>query len=117
MTIKECHINEFHEGNQNHLALAMIRHFCVSAGISWGQGLGVGAGGMVGASPLGHGPLRSIGLALDSLSDNIQRNVKDDDFFTMPNFPRSLYRIGGHHGWIKEAKKNGLKREELYNQL
>jgi len=79
--------------------------------------LGIGAGGMVGASPLGRGPLRSIGLALDTRSGNIQRNVRSDDFFAMPNFPRSLHKVGGHHGWIKEAKKNGLKREELYNQL
>jgi len=108
--------NGFYEGKQNHVALSMIRHFCESAGIRWGQGLGIGAGGMVGVAPMGYGPMKSIGSALDTLSNSIQNKTKNDDIFVQPNFPKFLYKMGGHRGWRIESKKNGLKRKDLYKR-
>ena len=97
--------NGFYEGNQNALALSMLQHFCAAAGIKWGQGLGIGGGGMTAAAPIGTGPLKSIGVALDTLSANIQEGTGGEDFFAQPNFPKFLYKIGGHSSWKREAKK------------
>jgi len=108
--------NGFYEGEQNALALSMMQHFCVAAGIKWGQGLGIGAGGMANAAPIGAGPLKNIGMALNTLASNIKRKATGDDFFTQPNFPKFLYKLGGHFNWKSAAKKNGLKRKDLYKQ-
>ena len=108
--------NGFFEGKQNALALSMMQHFCVAAGIQWGQGLGIGGGGMTAVAPLGAGPLKSIGIALDTLSANIQGETGGEDFFAQPNFPKFLYKLGGHSAWRHEAKRNGLKRNELYKR-
>jgi len=108
--------NGFYEGEQNALALSMMQHFCTAANIRWGQGLGVGAGGMINAAPIGAGPLKSIGTALDTLAGNIKGKLAGDNFFTQPNFPKFLYKLGGHFNWRNAAKKNGLKRKDLYKQ-
>jgi len=108
--------NGFYEGKQNALALSMIQHFCVAAGIKWGQGLGIGGGGMTAAAPIGAGPLKRIGIALDTLSASIQGKTGGEDFFVQPNIPKFLYKIGGHLNWKRKAKKNGLKRSDLYKR-
>ena len=116
VTVYAVSNNGFYEGRQNHLALSMVRHFCDSSGIRWGRGLGIGAGGMLNEAEMGKGPLTNIGVALDELSNSIREGTGGDDFFTMPNFPKFLYKIGGHIGWVKEAKRNGLRRKDLYNR-
>ena len=116
LTVYAVANNGFLEGQQNHLALAVLRNFCVSAGISWGQGVGVGAGHMLHAAPVGHGPLKSLGAAFDALAVNIQRGASGDDIFTQPNFPKFLFKLFGNRVWIRYAKKNGLKRKDLYHR-
>ena len=108
----------FYEGRQNALALEMLQHFCTAAGIQWGQGLGVGAGGMTGAVSVsvGAGPLKSFGLALDKLAASIQNGASGEDFFVEPNFPKFLYKLGGHSGWKRQGKDNGLKPRALYRR-
>jgi len=106
--------NGFYEGKQNSLALNMIQHFCDAVGIEWGQGLGIGAGGMLGASPIGAGPLKNVGIALKALAASINKNLSSDNIFVQPNFPKLLYKIGAHFQWKQAAKKNGVKRSALY---
>jgi len=106
--------NGFYEGKQNALALNMIQHFCDAAGVKWGQGLGIGAGGMLSASPIGVGPLKNIGTALNTLAANINENISGDNLFTQPNFPKFLYKMGAHFHFIQVAKKKGIKRKVLY---
>ena len=105
--------NGFFEGHQNALALDMVKSFCACAGVGWGQGIGVGAGGMAMAAPIGSGPMKSLGLALDSLADNMLQARAAADRFVTPNFPRALYRLGGTFGWRRQAKQNGLKAKDI----
>ncbi|MCL2416246.1 MAG: hypothetical protein FWD01_05455, partial [Defluviitaleaceae bacterium] len=108
--------NGFYEGKQNALALNMIEHFCDAAGVKWGQGLGIGAGGMLKASQIGVGPLKNVGVTLKTLAANINENISDDNLFTQPNFPKLLYKMGAHFHWKQAAKKNGVKRKALYDR-
>ncbi|MCL2198315.1 MAG: NAD(P)H-dependent oxidoreductase [Defluviitaleaceae bacterium] len=108
--------NGFYEGTQNALALNMIQHFCDAAGIRWGQGLGIGAGGMLNSSPIGIAVLKNIGIALETLAENINKQISGDDLFAQPNFPKFLYKTAAHFNWIQSAKKNGLKRNDIYKK-
>ncbi len=64
--------------------------------------------------PLGHGPNKNIGIALQKRSQNILSFNQEEDRFITPNWPRFLWKIQASLCfWYPCAKKNGLKREEL----
>jgi hypothetical protein len=109
--------NGFYEGKQNTLALDMVRHFCDVAGVKWGRGLGIGAGGMLNASPMGVGPLKNIGVALKELAADINGRISGENLFTQPRFPKFLYKMGAHYHWRKSAKNNGIKPKTLYTKM
>jgi hypothetical protein len=102
--------NGFFEGRQNAIAFEMMRNFAVCAGLKWGHGVGVGAGGMIQAAPVGRGPMNHLGKALDLLAGNIVNGQTADDYMFEPNFPRFLYKAIAHLGWRLQSRKNGLKR-------
>lgn len=113
-----CIINNgFYEGWQNHVAADIMKNWCKSTGLTYGQTLGVGAGEMLSFLkniPLGHGPNKNIGIAFQKLSCNILSLNKGKDLFISPNWPRFLWKIQSSlNFWYPRAKKNGLKRKEL----
>lgn len=113
-----CIINNgFYEGRQDHVAADIMQNWCKAAGLTYGQTLGIGAGEMLPFFkdiPLGHGPNKNIGIALQKLSQNILSLNQGEDLFITPNWPRFLWKIQASLCfWYPRAKKNGLKREEL----
>jgi hypothetical protein len=72
---------------------------------------------MVGALPIGRGPLRNLGRALDSLAGNIRALESAENIFAEPNFPRFLYTFAGNMGWKSQARRNGLKIKQLYDKI
>ncbi len=109
----------FYEAHQNALGLNMMENWCTRAGLRWGQGLGVGAGGMLAeldSVPLGHGPKKNLGKALQALAQHIDTLAQGDTVFITPNFPRLAYKIAAEHGWRKTAKTNGLSPKDLFIQ-
>jgi multimeric flavodoxin WrbA len=108
--------NGFYEARQNTIALKIMRNFCARSELKWGQGLKVGAGGMTFAAPIGHGPMKNLGKALDVLAGNITNGRTAEDYICEPNFPKALYRIAGGFSWKMQARKNGLKIRDLYNK-
>jgi multimeric flavodoxin WrbA len=108
--------NGFYEGWQNKPALEMTQSFADRAGLSWGGGIGVGAGAMTNALTIGRGPLKKLGRALDSLARNITNRAAIDDYTFEPAFPRFLYKAIAHSGWRKAARKNGLTVRQLYKK-
>ncbi|ULQ58957.1 NAD(P)H-dependent oxidoreductase [Brucepastera parasyntrophica] len=110
--------NGFFEGSQNSCALGMLRHWCSRAGLSWGQGIGIGAGEMLGnlpSVPMGYGPKKTPGKILAGFADNILNGNSAEDAFCSPDFPRFAFEMMGSSGWKKEAEKNGLRVRDLYS--
>ena len=113
-----CIINNgFYEGRQNHVAADIMKNWCKAAGLIYGQTLGVGAGEMLPFLkdiPLGYGPNKNIGIALQKLSQNILSLNQGGDLFIAPNWSRFLWKIQASLCFCyPRAKKNGLKRKEL----
>ena len=107
----------FYEGKQNKIALNIMKCWCKKMNIKWAQGIGIGAGEMMGGLrnvPMGKGPNTNLGLALDNLAKNINENKSEDDIFTTPSmFPRFAFRLVANRFWISKANRNGLKKRDL----
>lgn len=107
----------FYEGSQASIALEMLENWCEKTGISWGQGIGIGGGGMLSSvkGPLeGPGPNKDLGIALNGLAKNVSTSSSDVNIFTSPNFPRFVYKMGGDFGWNQQIKSNGLTKKDLF---
>ncbi|MDP4152237.1 MAG: hypothetical protein Q8865_02190 [Bacillota bacterium] len=113
--------NGFFEGKQNCVALEILQNWCLRSDLRFGQGVCHGAGEMIGSLqqvPLGHGPLKNLGAAMNSLADNIQSRSCGESLFISPNFPRFVWRFTATHTfWNATAKKNGLKTYEILRRL
>lgn len=108
--------NGFYDGCQNALALEMMQYFTQEAGLTWGQGIGVGAGGMLQSAPIGKGPLTRLGKTMGALADTILQRSSAENITIDPNFSRFFYMQAAHMGWRFQAKNNGLKKSELYKR-
>ncbi len=109
----------FYEGHQNKNALQILKNWCAKAGLIWGQGIGIGCGGMIAgihSIPHGKGPKRKISLALEALAEHILTGEGSENIYTQPGFPRFLYKLAGELGWRQAAKSNGLKTRDLEQQ-
>lgn len=107
----------FYEGYQNKLAIEMMENWCTKSGLRWGQGLGIGAGGMLASIknvPIGHGPKKNLGRALKQLANNILKCTSEENIFITSNFPRVLYKVAAEAGWRQSIKANGLKKKDLF---
>ncbi len=107
----------FYEGHQNVIAIEMMKNWCTKAGLQWGQGMGVGAGGMISSVkdvPIGHGPKKNLGIGFEKLGNNILNQASGEDILITANFPRILYKLAAEMGWRKSIKLNGLKRKDLF---
>ena len=113
--------NGFYEGKQNHVAFDILKNWCRRLGLSYGGGVGLGAGEMLGSLekvPLGKGPLKNLGTALEEIANRILSKEKGDPIFINPNFPRVLWKLSGtYFFWNATAKKNGLTKKDLMRRL
>jgi multimeric flavodoxin WrbA len=109
----------FYEGKQNEIAIETLKNWAHRAGLLWGQGLGIGGGGMlasVKSVPLGQGPKKNLGKAFHELVPNILNGKSGDSIYITPNIPRFLYMAGGNMGWRSQIKSNGLTAKDLFRQ-
>ena len=109
----------FCEGRQNYLAIDLMKNWCRRAGLIWGQGLGTGAGEMLGGMqevPLGHGPKKNLGKAFGTLAENILKRVGGNSMFISPNLPRFVFVPLAHAGWRQQARRNGLTKKDLFRK-
>lgn len=102
----------FYEANHTRLALKMVRHFALRAGLPWGYGVGVGCGGLAYAfnNNMAKSPAANLHAALCALGEAIRGNSTNtrEDVFVTPKIPRFLYKLGGDMGWRQTAKTNGV---------
>jgi hypothetical protein len=106
----------FYEAHQNRHALQLMKNWCARANLHWGQGVNVGAGGMVlsiRSVPPGVGPKKKLTMALQELAANIKGNKESQDIYVTPGFPRFLYKASADLGWGQAIKANGLKPKDL----
>lgn len=107
----------FYEGHQNQYALQIIRNWSVKCGLTYGQGIGIGGGGMVLSLknvPHGKGPKKNISLAIDNLAENILSGNSAENIYINPGIPRFLYKLAAEMGWRQAVKANGLKTKDLF---
>lgn len=107
----------FYEGNQNKLAIEIMENWCIKSGLQWGQGVGIGAGGMLPSLknvPIGNGPKKSLEKALKQIANNILKSTSEENIFITANFPRVGYKFAVERGWRQSIKANGLKRKDLF---
>ncbi len=110
----------FYESDQLKNLMSMVRTWCEKCGHTYGGGAAIGAGEMIGSviASTDKGPAKNAAEALNRLLAAINdQNVIDDIYADAYRFPRALYMFAAGSGWPIAAKKNGLKRKDLYRQL
>lgn len=108
----------FPEGEQNGVAIEIMENWCAKTGLKWGQGMGIGAGGMilsVKGVPCGHGPKKNLGRALENMASNILQKKSEPNMFTTMNMPKFAYRFAAHMNWRISARANGLTKKDLFS--
>lgn len=103
----------FFEPENTDIAVEMIKLWTAHCGLTFGQAVVAGGGGMVPTSKIGEGPLISYGLALDELVKNITDGVGGSTVKVKPKIPRFVYIFGGNSGWKRSAKKRGVSMKSL----
>ena len=105
----------FYEAKHTRIALKMVRHFALRAGLRWGYGVGIGCGGLAYAlnNNMAKGPAANVHTALCALGEAIRGNNTNEsaDVFVTPKIPRFLYKLGGNMGWRQMAKRNGVQKQ------
>ncbi|MFA7673042.1 MAG: hypothetical protein WCY62_04225 [Clostridia bacterium] len=109
----------FFEGKQTKNALDMMRRWSEASGVKWGQGIGIGGGGMLTSLrnvQNGKGPRKDPSLVLRALAKNATEGKSTGNIFVSPNFPRFLYKIAAELGWRLRIRQNGLHQKDLFTQ-
>ncbi|MBE5961278.1 MAG: NAD(P)H-dependent oxidoreductase [Lachnospiraceae bacterium] len=115
--------NGFYEGEQNVNAIEMVSHFCKRAGITFGQGIGIGAGEMQGqmtsqGMPVGKAVLTNLGNTLDVLIQNIRERKSAPNLYVRPNFPWHGFQFMSHQTfWKPKAKANHISVKDMNRRL
>ncbi|MEQ8197815.1 MAG: hypothetical protein ABRQ27_07405 [Clostridiaceae bacterium] len=107
----------FYEGKQSSIALDMMENWCIKSNVRWGQGIGIGGGGMMpmlNGKSAEKGPMKNTAAALKELANHIQEEKSAENLYVSPNFPRILYKMAAEMGWRQQIRANGLKRKDLF---
>lgn len=108
----------FYESRQIHIQLDIVRNWCRKMGFTYGGGLAIGAGEMLGNLknvPLDKGPNKKMGEGMKRLAAAVSKREAVSDIYVEPaGFPRRMYIMAAHMGWRNMAKNNGLTRKDLF---
>lgn len=111
--------NGFFDGKQNKHAIENMTHWSKRCGFKFGQGVGVGGGGMAPnlVSIQGeHGPKKRVALAFKDMCQNMKTRACGEMLLVEPNFPAFAYKFMAESGWRYGAKKYGFKTKDLAMQ-
>lgn len=111
----------FPEPNINEEAVHVIKSFSRNIGASFRFGVMIGGGGMMLGTkdaPFMKKTIESMNNAFKKMAEEIQsQKYPETENISIPlNFPRKLYLFMGSKGWVFSAKKNGLKKSDLYRK-
>lgn len=107
----------FYEASQTKIEFAIVKNWCVKMGMTYGGGLAVGAGEMMGSLrnvPMDQGPNTEMGEAIKKLAAAIKEGTTIEDIYTEPTgFPRRMYLMAAQMNWAPQAKKFGNKKRDI----
>jgi len=111
----------FPEPDINLEAVRVIESFCRHINANFRFGVLIGGGGMLlGAkdAPFMKKTMNELNEAFSAIEQDIKSTEIEtiNNFSIKMNFPRRLYMFAGDKGWIMTAKKNGLKKKDLYRK-
>lgn len=105
--------NGFYEASQNQIAIDIAWKWCDHCALTKGRALSVGAGELSQMAPLGHGPSKNLGKAMEQFANDILSKKNGETIYVEPNFPRVLYQFAAHVSWKRQAKANGLQVADI----
>lgn len=111
----------FPEPDINLEAVNVIRSFCRHINADFRFGILLGGGGMLlGAKdvPFMKKTLSSLNNGFSKIANDICSDSQDkiDNVSIHVNFPEWAYLFMGNKSWISSARKNGLRKKDLYNK-
>lgn len=117
-TIVNC---GFPEAYINEEAVGVIQSFGRQTGADFGFGVMIGGGGMVVSTlelPFMKKTKDELEQAFDYIAEDILKDthVARDNVSLELKFNHKLYYFMGDRGWYASAKKNGLKKKDLYSR-
>ena len=106
-----------YESKQLRNLLYMVKSWCKKCGYTYGGGLAIGAGEMLGmmmeSKDIHKGPTKHVADGMDRLSDAINRSSVTENIYAGPNkFPRKFYMAIANFSWKFDAKKFGNKKSK-----
>lgn len=105
----------FPEPGINTEAVRVIGGFSRHTGAEFGFGVCIGGGGMIEGTK--DAPfMKKLFSGLDEAFLRMAKGEGGKNVMLAPKFPRRLYFMGGNMGWNQQAKKNGLKKKDLYRK-
>ena len=111
----------FPEPEINLEAVRVIRSFCHHVNAHFRFGVLIGGGGMLVGAKDAPFMKKTLGNLNDAFA-TIAQDIASTDFREIENiniamnFPRRLYLFMGNRGWHSMARKNGLKKKDLYKR-
>ena len=112
--------NGFYEGFRNKISIDIMRNWCKRAELTWGQGVGTGAGEMLGvlrSVPLGYGPNANLGKLMNEFSENIMKKNTAPDRYISPNFPKFGFHFCAMCLWMYKADKNKCSKFKIFKRV
>lgn len=111
----------FPEPEINLEAVRVVKSFCQHVNFQFRFGILIGGGAMLletKDAPFMKKTIRNLNNAFAAIARDIESNdLKEmDNIHVAMNFPRRLYLFMGDRGWVSLARKNGLKKKELYRR-
>ena len=108
----------FPEPGINLEAVRVIRSFSRSIGAEFRFGVMIGKGGMVLNVKDAPFMKNKLDKVFESIAEDIFRGSKEEkqNIIIDLSFPRWLYFFMGNRNWFSLARKNGLRKKDLYRQ-
>lgn len=111
-----------YESKQISNLLSIVKTWNEACGSEYCGGLAIGAGEMLKMMMLKNhiekGPSKNMAEGVKKLADAINAGLAMEDAYAdLYKFPRGMYVFAANASWPMDAKKNGLKKKDLFRQL
>ena len=102
--------------------LSIVKTWCEACGSEYCGGLAIGAGEMLKSMMLSKniekGPSKNMAEGVKRIANAINAGqIMEDVYADAYKFSRGMYIFAANASWPLDAKKNGLKKKDLFRQL